>query len=254
MASSRNRTSYLAEISLRQFLASCGSRAYHHVYTFKEEITDKKEAQRRFKPIADYLTREGIKYLVFWETQPEREKRTGKKVWHVHLVCNRWVPVQVMRAFAVSRGWGTHLQMEQIGAGAYRWQDPEQFIRYLCKYLSKAYTFGVDSRVRLFGGKRELMKGTTNFRWLNGLSRAWRMGMTEWLRRWPEDSLAMSKGKYRRAVMNLGCEITGLLDFAPVVVGGLNPYIFGDTSPPLPRPVLRRLPVVGSSIELRAVR
>jgi hypothetical protein len=141
--------------------------------TFAENLTDKREAQKRFKPISDWLDRRGIEWNGVWQQQK-------RGAWHLHILINKYVAIGEFRAFAVKRGWGTFINLRGVGqaGGNTDFPDPAKLISYLCRYLTRAYTIDVPDRVRLSAGKSVTKRGNCNFRWVGGLGRVWRMGCT----------------------------------------------------------------------------
>ena len=142
--------------------------------TFHENITDKTEAQRRFKPVGDWLKRRAIEWNGVWQ----RQKRGA---WHLHAFINKRIDIVEFRAFAVGRGWGQFINVEVVGQhNGYRSHFTiEGAIAYVCRYLTRDYCGEIPARVRLSGGVASTKCGTTRFRWVGGLAKVWRLGCKE---------------------------------------------------------------------------
>jgi len=173
MASSRNRSAYLKKIELESFVQRYLPHVWLLTLTFAENLTDKHEAQKRFKPISDWLDRRGIEWNGVWQQQK-------RGAWHLHILINKYVSIGEFRAFAVKRGWGTFINLRGVGqaGGNTDFQDAAKLISYLCRYLTRSYTIDVPARVRLSAGKSVTKRGNTNFKWVNGIGRVWRAGCT----------------------------------------------------------------------------
>jgi hypothetical protein len=177
--------------------------------TFHENITDKAEAQRRLKPIADYLLRRGVVLLVIWQQQK-------RGAWHAHILVNRYVDIVGLRQFAVARGWGNQINIVRVGEG----RSVENTINYLCRYLTRDFCGQIPLRVRLVGGSKENSVGTVKFSWVEGLSRAWRVGAELWSAAYKWAPRTESE---RAEAFYFGLKVLGYLDFETITTGA-NPY------------------------------
>jgi hypothetical protein len=142
-------------------------RCFLVTWTFRENITDKKEAMQRWKPVRDYLVRQGVDFVGVWQ----RQKRGA---WHFHALVNLRLNVVTLRAFCVERGWGSQLNIELIGRGSDRFSDAATAVRYLCRYLTRDY--GEVGRSRLTSGLDSNSVGNTRFSWVGGRAHVWRVG------------------------------------------------------------------------------
>lgn len=142
---------------------------YLVTWTFKENVTEKKEAMRRWKPVRDYLVRQGVDFVGVWQ----RQKRGA---WHFHALVNLRLNVVTLRSFCVQRGWGSQLNIELIGGGARRFTDGPAAVKYLCRYLTR--DFGEVGRSRLTTGLDKNSIGNTRFAWAGGRARIWRIGLS----------------------------------------------------------------------------
>jgi len=169
--------------------------------TFHENVIEKKEAMHRSKPVADYLKRHGIDWCGVWQQQK-------RGAWHHHFLVNKYISVVAFREFVVSRGWGQFVNIEAVAKQhrGRRFQDVRQIVRYLTRYLTRDFCDHVPRRVRLTSGRASNKVGTTRFQWLNGFSRAWRVGC---------DLFATAFSRFptwrdRETVMLYGCIELGL--------------------------------------------
>lgn len=229
MADTRRKTSYVTELQLRAFLRHHLPNVWFLTFTFQENVVDKAEAMRRWKPVADWLDRHGVVWCEVWQQQK-------RGAWHVHILVDRYCDVNLLRPFCVARGWGNQSpQADRVGSGSYRWQNPEKLVKYLCRYLSRAMCEHVPARVRLTGGKSITKCGTTKFHWNTSLSRLWREGQTAFLREWNRG--ANYRGRLWTAARGYYSEFEWvrewveerLLAFAPIV-DGVNPYSLTPTA------------------------
>lgn len=171
MGATRAKTEYLHGVRLERFLAAYLPNCWLVTMTFHENVTEKKEAMRRWKPVADFLQRHEIDWCGVWQQQK-------RGAWHHHFLINKYLDVISFRAFVVSRGWGQFVNIEAVGRqhSGRRFQDPAKLVRYLTRYLTRDFCDHVPVRVRLTSGKTSNKVGTTRFQWVGGLSRVWRWG------------------------------------------------------------------------------
>ena len=171
MSCTRAKSQHLKRVELEQFVRRNLSQLWFLTMTFHENVTDKREASRRWKPVTDWLARRGIEYSGVWQQQK-------RGAWHMHALINGFVDIVEFRAFAVDRGWGTFINLQVVGeykGFRSRW-TPQGVVNYICRYLTRDYCSHVPSRVRLSAGRQSTKCGTTKFSWVGGLSRVWRLG------------------------------------------------------------------------------
>jgi len=175
VSSSKAKTLLVARTSIEQFFLQ-----HQDVYflTFTEPgraegetLWTKDEAEVHFKPFRDLCSRRGIALLVIWE----RQKRGS---WHPHCLIDRFLDINWVRSWMVSRGWGRQMRVEwltrhtrtSMSGGVLRAEryhpGMQKVIRYLTKYLSKSVhsTAGCDKK-KVFGGSRDSKAGSTAFKW-----------------------------------------------------------------------------------------
>jgi hypothetical protein len=155
---------------------------YLWTLTFKEDVTDFREAKRRARPLADYIRRRGGGAVGVWEIQPTRLVRTGLAVWHLHAVLDVRLSVVELRPWLEARGWGRmcHVEMVHLHRDmdvAQKRCEVRRVARYLAKYMTKRGS-GVEvgkQPTAWFVGRSKC--GTVAFTWVGGLARLYRLGI-----------------------------------------------------------------------------
>jgi hypothetical protein len=217
MGATRAKTEYLTKVRLERFLINNLPNVWLVTMTFHENVIVKGEAMRRWKPVADYLTRHGVGWCGVWQQQK-------RGAWHHHFLVNKYIDVVGFRDFVVARGWGQFVNIEAVGRdhGGRRFQDAGRVVKYLTRYLTRDFSDHVPRRIRLTSGRSSNKVGTVRFQWVGGLARVWRLGCSSlsaaaershelygahghsWsLPRW-------SDGRGSAAVWRAGCIIAGL--------------------------------------------
>lgn len=209
MHDSRSKTEYLARIRIERFLRAHLPAVVFVSQTFHENVTDKAEAMRRWKPCADWLKAHGFKFEGVWQQQK-------RGAWHVHLLVNTALfPIVAYRAFVVARGWGTHCNVELVGArrGARKFQSVETLVWYMCRYLSRDFCGHVPRRVKLTLSQRVNYVGTVRFGWVRGkLARAWRAGCADFLVATGVNPMTVA-WSHREHIMRRGFAVLGFGDW-----------------------------------------
>jgi len=161
----------VAEQSILWFVAT-HDRTYFWTNTFADDACcDHKVAVARCKPLFDLLRRKGVDYLFFWE-------KTKKGRWHLHWICDQYIHVTSLRDFLTERGWGQQMRVEKLwckdqcvwdGQGwVFKDQQDLRAVRYLTKYMTKAFTFSNpnDKRIKIWGGPGRCKIGNVQFKWV----------------------------------------------------------------------------------------
>lgn len=167
-----SKTRYIAEASIRAFFARHPV-TFYWTFTFADEVLEKGEAQKRFKPLVDLIRARGGEHLEFWELHPSGHG------WHVHLLTDLYLDVNWLRPWLVRRRWGPIMKVKKVqsrrvwidGEGWVR-DDREEarLVRYLCKYLTKAFAAASQFKKKCFGGSAQSKIGTTLFKWVPWLN------------------------------------------------------------------------------------
>lgn len=189
MRNSRKRTAYLLESSLVR-LSFQHNHTYLWTLTNAEPISDINRVKRMARPLQDWLRRHGACAAGCWEPQPQRSKRLGYPVWHLHFLTHVRIDVNWFRPWLKARGWGnpdvirvTETLWHRVEAGCDPRMIPhdQRAARYLCKYLHKDVE-GVPPHKPLVWYVGGAKCGSVRFNWTGGLARAWRLGLTEYLK------------------------------------------------------------------------
>lgn len=159
---------YIAQESIRT-LFSKHEVLYYWTFTAPSEgLPDKEEAERRFKPFKDLISRRGGELLYFWELQQ-------RGAWHVHCLTDKYVDVNWLRPWMEQRGWGPIMKVKRVmsrrvwvdGQGWTRDDRSEaKLISYLVKYLTKCFRVGCTVNKKVWGGCARSKIGTTMFKWV----------------------------------------------------------------------------------------
>lgn len=208
------KTRFIAESSLYAF-AHRNPVFYFWTNTFAEDVT-KAEAERRFKPLRDWLDRRGFKGLFFWE-------RTKAGRWHLHWVVDHYIDVRFMRPWLMARGWGQQMKARRVEASPARydgrtWRTDEgsiiAVVTYLVKYCTKSLVDAEGTRKKVFTASQGAKLGTVAFAWvpwINPTSYLYHYGKTTWLELYGKlpDWTAFHE------VVRLGVEVTNWLAIDP---------------------------------------
>lgn len=159
---------FIAQQSLTRFFARRDV-VYYWTLTFAENLLDKAEAERRWKPIVDLIKRRGGEHLEFWELQE-------RGAWHVHFVTDIYIDVVWFREWTVKRGWGPIMKVKAVRSprrwnpDKHTWERDDRLeaglIRYLLKYLTKCFRQTIAFKTKAFGGTVRSKVGNTHFKWV----------------------------------------------------------------------------------------
>lgn len=220
--SSKAKTRYLAETSLYAF-ARRNPVFYFWSNSFRGDgIHDKTEAERRAKPLKDWLSRQVVggrpaEALFFWEQHP------GGHGWHLHWVTNKYIDVNWFRPWMVDRGWGQQMKVKLVTANRARfngdtWSCDEGHIRavvlYLVKYVTKDIFDSGGVRKKVWSCTRACKCGTVRFAWvpwINPLSYLWYYGRQAW----SSVSSRSPKLENFNLIYRLGLQVTGWGEIDP---------------------------------------
>lgn len=166
MSYSRTKLRFAGEHNFSEYIR-IRPRVYFWTLTIAENVTSKEEAERRFKPVKDYIRRRGGTMVGVWEKQE-------RGAWHVHFLTEKYIDVNWFRPWLMQRGWGQWCKVKIVEPRARwtgeRWEvDLESvrgIIRYLGKYLLKACTDDYGNKVRPLICSRSARKATVGFKWV----------------------------------------------------------------------------------------
>jgi len=158
----------------------CKTEAVFVTFTFKDNLTDKKEAATRWRRLKERLRRAypDMCGVGVWQ----RQKRGA---WHLHMIFDRcWLSVGDLRSDAVDCGFGTFVDVKKIsrgGVNGFRPLEPSQVGRYLVRYMIRDARAQEEKGVRLSEYFGDAGVSTTTFSWADGLARVWRAGCEMWV-------------------------------------------------------------------------
>lgn len=175
MADHRAKLSYAVCLAVREIVRTSAAPTFD-TFTFKENVTDKLEASKRWRRLKARLQRAypGLRAVGVWQRQ-----RRG--AWHFHCVFDRRLDVVSVRAWAEACGFGRELNMRAIGdlPGMRQGWSVNRVAQYLVRYITRDVSEG-DAGVRLADYCGDSRKATTAFRWGGGVARLWRLGRGAW--------------------------------------------------------------------------
>jgi len=146
---------------------------YYWTFTFHDNVTDKAEAEKRFKPFRDRVTKRGGSMIGVWEKQK-------RGAWHVHVLINYFENVNEIRPWMVARGWGQMCKVERVmrikTCKDGKWETDRRseikIWKYLIKYLCKGKreiqesACMIDKKKKLLIYMNRCKVGTTRFSWM----------------------------------------------------------------------------------------
>jgi len=154
-------------------------------FTFQENVTDKAEAERRWRNLKGRIQRKvpTILGVHIWQ----RQKRGA---WHIHAVFNQPLDVSWLRPIALECGFGTFLDLRYVGSarGGYEGWDRRRVVGYITRYITRDLA-EEDKGVRLVGYTGKARVATQRFGWSRGISYLYRCGRGEWRRMFLDGAL-----------------------------------------------------------------
>lgn len=122
-----------------------GYKSVFSTLTFKQPITNLATANRHFKYFITKIKKfqPNIKYLAVPEVQHKRQQRTGKAVWHFHII---FFNLPYIDKHKYEKLWGHG--STNIGIADHKGKEISNISSYLSKYLTK------DTQERLLYGQR----------------------------------------------------------------------------------------------------
>jgi hypothetical protein len=205
LADHRAKLSYAVALSVQEIVRTSKAPTFD-TFTFKDNITDKLEASKRWRRLKARLKRHylGLRAVGVWQRQT-------RGAWHFHCVFDRRLDVVSVREWAIECGFGSQLNMRAIGdlPGMKQGWGPERVAKYLTRYVTRDVSEG-DPGVRLADYCGDARRATTAFVWGGGIAKLWRLGASAW-----SDLLGCHDGRHPDfemfwAVVRLGWEtLTG---------------------------------------------
>lgn len=170
----KRRVAYCVQLAVEELCK--GRRAIFATFTFQENVTDKKEAERRWRNLKTRIERKipGIRGVHIWQ----RQKRGA---WHIHAVFNQRLDVSWLRPAALACGFGTFLDLRTVGqpTGGFDDWNTRKVVSYVTRYITRDLG-EEDKGARLVGYTGNARVATQRFSWSSGLSYLRRVGRGEW--------------------------------------------------------------------------
>lgn len=181
---SASKAKFCVELAVEELVKRSirkGLRPIMSTVGFAENLTDKEEAERRWKLLRQRIERRypNIVGVHTWQTQK-------RGAWHIHAVWSNFVDVNWLRAAALECGFGPQMKLRFIDCqyGGFDSVSIRDVCRYITRYISRDFRERVDGRHKLIGYVGRSRAGflcQNNFHWANGLSRLYRLGQASWL-------------------------------------------------------------------------
>lgn len=175
MADHRAKLAYAVTLAVLEIVRTAKAPTFD-TFTFADNVTDKHEAEKRWRRLKARLKRHypGLRGVGTWQ----RQKRGA---WHLHYVFDRRLDVNAVRPWAVACGFGSQLNMRAVGdlPGMKQGWTPIKVARYLTRYMTRDLT-EEEHHVRLADYCGDCRKATVAFRWGGGIARLWRLGAGVW--------------------------------------------------------------------------
>ena len=180
MASSRARSQLVLTDAMRSIIGRHDNPVMGTA-TFAENITDKKEATKRFRRVLERIRRhyklQGVKVELAGAWQ-----RQERGAWHPHFICSKPLPVDWLRALLVECGFGRQCRLDFIKPrNGFRHVGSRHAVSYIARYVTRDFSSTADAKgARLsffFGVARGSCRGWS---FAGGLSRLHRLGCKAW--------------------------------------------------------------------------
>jgi hypothetical protein len=145
--------------------------------TFAENITDRAEAERRWRRLRERIRRKksGLRFVGCWQRQ-------SRGAWHLHLVVDDFLNVQWLRPAAIECGFGPQMVLKPMNKPGFRRANAKYVADYVSRYIIRDLSDrGDDWKVRLpvFGGPGARV-AVCRFGWARGISKLYRLGREWW--------------------------------------------------------------------------
>lgn len=146
-------------------------------HTFRENLTDKEEAERRWRNLRQRIQRRypNLKGVHVWQLQQ-------RGAWHLHGVWSNFVDVNWLRAAAVECGFGPQIMLRTVSKarGGFESWDVRKVVNYVTRYFTRDFSSEIPRSSKLIGYIAGARVCTQKFSWVNGLSRVYRRGVEAW--------------------------------------------------------------------------
>lgn len=174
MSDHRAKLRYAVELAVCEICRTAKHPTFD-TFTFAENLTDKREAARRWRRLKARLKRHypGLRGVGVWQRQE-------RGAWHLHYLFDRFLPIVLVREWAQVCGFGPMLNMRPVKeAPGFRAWTIQRVARYVSRYITREVSKG-EPCVRLVDYTGDSREATTAFRWAHGLGYLWRQGRQVW--------------------------------------------------------------------------
>lgn len=175
MGGRRTKSAYAVGLGVEEIIRLRKGLPVWGTLTFEENITDKREAQRRLRALKERMRREwpGLRFVGVWQ----RQKRGA---WHFHFLADRWLDVHVLRKMCLETGWGPFCNLkvvERLKDKGWVMDGKTRVVDYMTRYLTRDMEQDKGVRLVEYMGPRV---STTSFGWARGFGFLYRAGRQAW--------------------------------------------------------------------------
>jgi len=145
--------------------------------TFRENIEDKAEAERRWKNLRQRIQRQfpALRGVHTWQRQ-------SRGAWHIHAVWSHPIDVNWLRSVAVECGFGSQIVLRHVqkAQGGFDSWSARKVVDYICRYISRDLGESPDPDIKLVGYMGKARVSSQHFGWAKGVSKLYRRGVEAW--------------------------------------------------------------------------
>lgn len=238
--SQRRKLAWAVGLAVHHLLSTRRGLATFATFTFRENLTDKKEAAQCWRKLKERLRRsdKDLRGVGVWQ----RQKRGA---WHLHYVFDTYMDIHWLRPVAVECGFGPMLNLricEDIAAPQNKTWSRCRVVNYMTRYITRDMQIDPclqgdqhpdgdqhlsNKNVRIVDYMMRRV-ATTAFSWAGGMSFVWRVGRQTW-----SDLFGGTPHfSEREFVLRLGMEALGeegrarILESSDAVAAWWNPDAF----------------------------
>lgn len=175
--SHRSKLAYAVALAIDELIRKPDGLPIFATFTFQENLTDKGEAQGRWRRLKERLRRQWphTRGVGVWQ----RQKRGA---WHLHYVFSQYLDVVLLREAALQCGFGPMLNLRYIDRGVKSkaiWSF-RRVTSYMTRYVLRDVD-EIDKGVRVvdYHGPHARI-ASVRFSWARGFARLYRAGRTAW--------------------------------------------------------------------------
>lgn len=177
MGNTKGKLAFCVSLAVADILRHSDGVPIFATFTFHENLTEKEEAQARWRKLKERIRRVWPHLIGVGVWQ--RQKRGA---WHLHYVFNRYLPIGHLREMALQCGFGPMLNLhliERHSSSNVTWSH-RRVIQYLTRYVTRTFD-ETDSGVRVvdYHGPHARL-ATVRFNWARGFGQLYRKGRQMW--------------------------------------------------------------------------